>query len=98
MIRYRADTTKWEVVAVECAQKGYPHEDAEGFTQNEECHFDTEADASAGLLAASEASVMRRSKFVEDVRARLVAAEKHLIEVTLTFAKIRANVSRKINQ
>jgi hypothetical protein len=45
VIRYKRVEDKPYPVAVECEKRGYPHPDADGATQFENTHFDTEAEA-----------------------------------------------------
>ncbi len=57
MRRWKCNEAARCVVAVECAEVGYPHKDADGFTQFDNTHFDSEADAWCRLLSEFAAGV-----------------------------------------
>ena len=99
MIRYRADSEKWMVVAVECDRVGHPHNDADGKRQYENTHYDCEADAAVSLIVEADAVLRIETREVAHQRAALAKAEAALVEAALVVHRVReqcrADVSRK---
>lgn len=98
MIRYRADTEKWAPIAVECAVRGWPEVDADGQTQFENTHFDTENEARIKLLSEANAVVSIETREVKRLRAKLVNAEKHLVDAVLIRASLCVGKRDPVNE
>lgn len=81
--RFKYQLLPPKVVAVECEQVGYPHTDADGDTQYDNTHFDTEAAATDCLLRNLRASIRLTASSIEEQRKRLADDEAHLVELAL---------------
>lgn len=88
MKRWRMDYPTTRPVAVECEKKGYPNPDADGRTQYENTHFDTEKACAEKLLAEAKAAVSITAARIRDIRSLLVDTEKDLVERTLALVAI----------
>lgn len=86
---YRADTTKWEVVEVECPNgTDYPNDDADGHRIYENTHFKTAQEALGQLRSEATAGVRLAGAEVDTQQQRLWKAEKRAAEAAKWFAKV----------
>lgn len=93
MIRYVADPEDSRVVwAVECAERGYPHKDAEGKTQYDNTHFDTLEEARARARTEADAIVFHAAQTLLQARAALRKAEARAAEAALVAARTTAAI------
>jgi hypothetical protein len=89
MKRWRMDYPTPRPVSVECEKKGWPNPDADGKTQYDNTHFDTEKACAEKLLAEAEAAVSLAARRLRDLRELLVATEKDLVEASLVLVAIK---------
>lgn len=94
MIRWYAGSELDAPEAVECREHGYPHCDAEGRTQYENSHFDSEAEAWERLIAEWRGGVRLAVGSVEYARTELAKQESRLVE----YACHRDRVERAFDE
>jgi len=87
MIRYREGATS--VTAVECEKVGYPHKDADGETQYDNTHFDTESEAWAAVMSGREAHVSAAGSAVKSAERQLALANEGAVEAARLFSDAR---------
>lgn len=89
VIRYRREQTG--IAAVECAEVGYPHDDADGFVQYENSHYDTPEEAWTGLLAERSAHVSLAGHRVAEAKRALLKAQEYAGDAAELFAEATRN-------
>ena len=76
MKRWRADDSHPMPVQIECENRGYPHADADGQTQYENTHFDSEDEAWEKCRESAEAYVVLTARSVRQAEEQLANARE----------------------
>lgn len=85
MKRWKAD--RGAAVEVECEEAGYPHLDADGETQFDNTHFDTEAEAWESARADAEARISLAGSEVERLEGALRRAQEEAAEAAKMWVR-----------
>ena len=91
MIRWKYSLAEARAVAVECAERGYPHKDADGETQFENTHFDHESKAWEKLLRETEAGLSLATGARQRAQLELQRLTDAVADEAVTWKRAREN-------
>lgn len=91
MIRWKYSLAEARAVAVECAERGYPHPDADGETQFENTHFDHESEAWEALLREAEAGLNLATGARQRAQLELQRLTDAVADEAVTWKRARDN-------
>lgn len=91
MKRFKYDSATRNVVAVECQDVGHPNRDADGETQFNNTHFDTEEPCWDHALTDCRAGVRLATRRLQEASRALQVAKDDLATETLEWADCMDN-------
>lgn len=91
LVMWRADTSLWKAVMVECPRGLYPNHDADNIKIFDNTHFKTAAEAWEKLEGEASAWVTMAARNVESRKADLARANQEAAEAAIQWKNYRDN-------
>lgn len=88
---WRADTSLWKPVEVECPKGGYPESDADGIKIYNNTHFENQKEAWENLEAEVFAGLRLAANHLDECEGALLAAKQEVVASAIRVDQFKRN-------